>query len=116
MVLLSVLSVSPQERFVTNTTSRAPSSSPFLVPPEQADSRRGASEVNTSGFRVDIHDPYTRDATMRALTAASKWLGGDGCQLILFEFRDDRGLPLSAKLDELKTTGGVPALDRVSRR
>ena len=41
---------------------------------------------------------------MRAVTAASKWLAGDGCQSILFEFRDDRGLPLSAKLDELKTT------------
>ena len=50
---------------------------------------------------LHIEDPYTRDSARRALHGASLWLAAPKCQSLFFEFRDDRGLPLATKLQEL---------------
>src|SRR6266542_4217099 len=51
--------------------------------------------------RVYIDDAFTGDAARGALRAASKRLVKPGCQSVLSEFRDERGLPLTEKLREL---------------
>ena len=51
--------------------------------------------------RVYIDDAFTGDAARRALRGASERLGEPACQLVLSEFQDGRGLPLSEKLGEL---------------
>jgi hypothetical protein len=52
---------------------------------------------------IHIADPYTRDAARRALRGASVWLARPQCQSLFLEFKDERQLPLTAKLGELKT-------------
>jgi hypothetical protein len=52
---------------------------------------------------VDISDVYTSDAAKRALLGASQWLARPKCQALFSEFKDQRGLPLTAKLGELET-------------
>jgi hypothetical protein len=54
--------------------------------------------------RVYIKDPYVRDAVNRALRGASGWLQRPQCQVLLTEFSDERGRPLTARLAELKMT------------
>jgi hypothetical protein len=52
---------------------------------------------------VDIRDVYTSDAAKRALRGASQWLARPKCQSLFSEFKDQRGVPLPAKLRELGT-------------
>jgi hypothetical protein len=52
---------------------------------------------------IDVEDAYTRDAATRALEGASRWLARSKCQTLFVEFKDERNLPLTAKLRELDT-------------
>jgi hypothetical protein len=52
---------------------------------------------------VRIDDAYTRDAAVRAVKGAADWLTRPKCQTLFLEFKDERQLPLSAKLRELET-------------
>ena len=54
--------------------------------------------------RVQIDDPYTRDAVKRTLTGAAEWLKASSCHSIFSEFKDERDLPLTVKLRELGAT------------
>ena len=51
--------------------------------------------------RIQIKDPYTKDAAVRSLRSAAEWLTAPRCQSVFGEFHDARGLPLTAKLHEL---------------
>jgi hypothetical protein len=48
--------------------------------------------------RVDIEDPFTRDAVVTALNGATAWLERRGCLSLFDEFRDDEGRPLMEAL------------------
>ena len=52
---------------------------------------------------IHVEDAYTRDAATRALEGASRWLAQPKCQMLFVEFKDERNLPLTAKLRELDT-------------
>ena len=104
MTLLSIFGVGPQPSVVTDGDSRVLSDSPLRADRDHNVGLRSVVGLETAPFRVDIQDPYTREATMRALSGASEWLAADRCQLVFSEFRDDRGVPLVIKLNELKTT------------
>jgi len=52
---------------------------------------------------IHVEDAYTRDAATRALEGASRWLARQKCQMLFLEFKDERNLPLTAKLRELDT-------------
>ena len=52
---------------------------------------------------IHVEDAYTRDAATRALEGASRWLARPKCQTLFLEFKDERNLPLRAKLRELDT-------------
>ena len=52
---------------------------------------------------IHVEDGYTRDAATRALEGASRWLAQPKCQTLFLEFKDERNLPLTAKLRELDT-------------
>ena len=52
---------------------------------------------------IHVEDGYTRDAATRALEGASRWLAQPKCQTLFLEFKDQRNLPLTAKLRELDT-------------
>ena len=52
---------------------------------------------------IRVEDAYTRDAATRALDGASRWLARPKCQTLFVEFKDERNLPLTAKLRELAT-------------
>ena len=54
--------------------------------------------------KVQINDVVTRDAAIRALTAASKWLSDPKCERLFAEFDDVKGLALSSRLRELQAT------------
>ena len=54
--------------------------------------------------RVQISDPVTRDATKRALTAASAWLAHPNCAPLFSEFQDSGGIPLQERLRQMETT------------
>jgi hypothetical protein len=65
---------------------------------------RGSAEETSTDLvwpRVNIRDVFTADATRGALRGASERLAKPACQSMFSEFRDGRGLPLTAKLDEL---------------
>jgi hypothetical protein len=51
---------------------------------------------------VRIDDPYTRDAARRAVQGASQWLARPKCQTLFLEFKDERHVPLSARLHEME--------------
>lgn len=51
---------------------------------------------------IHIDDPVTRDAVTRAVDGALQRLGRSKCQRVFAEFRDDRNLPLTARLHELQ--------------
>jgi hypothetical protein len=51
--------------------------------------------------RVYIDDAFTGDGARRALRGASERLSRPACQLVFSEFQDERGVPLSDKLEEL---------------
>lgn len=71
-----------------------------IVAPTHADPQ-AAAEVDWTN--VEISDVYTRDAAKRALLGASQWLARPKCQSLFSEFKDQRGLPLTAKLRELES-------------
>ncbi len=52
---------------------------------------------------IHVEDVYTRDAATRALEGASRWLARPKCQTLFLEFKDERNLPLTARLGELDT-------------
>ena len=52
---------------------------------------------------IHVEDAYTRDAATGALAGASRWLAQPKCQTLFLEFKDERNLPLTAKLRELDT-------------
>ena len=52
---------------------------------------------------IHVEDAYTRDAAARALEGASRWLAQPKCQTLFLEFKDERNLPLTARLRELDT-------------
>src|SRR5829696_239313 len=52
---------------------------------------------------VHVEDVYTRDAAIRALEGASRWLAQAKCQTLFLEFKDERQVPLTARLRQLKT-------------
>jgi hypothetical protein len=52
---------------------------------------------------IHVEDVYTRHAATRALEGASRWLALPKCQTLFLEFKDERNLPLTAKLRELDT-------------
>jgi len=52
---------------------------------------------------IHVEDAYTRAAVTLALQAASRWLARPKCQTLFLEFKDERNLPLTAKLRELDT-------------
>ena len=52
---------------------------------------------------IHVEDAYTRDAATSALKGASRWLARPKCQTLFLEFKDERNLPLTAKLRELDT-------------
>ncbi len=52
---------------------------------------------------IHVEDAYTRDAARLALEGASRWLAQPKCQALFLEFKDERNLPLTAKLRELDT-------------
>jgi hypothetical protein len=52
---------------------------------------------------IHVEDACTRDAATRALEGASRWLARPKCQTLFLEFKDERNLPLRAKLRELDT-------------
>jgi hypothetical protein len=52
---------------------------------------------------IHIEDIYTRDATRRAVRGASEWLAQPKCRTLFLEFKDERDLPLTARLRELET-------------
>jgi hypothetical protein len=53
---------------------------------------------------VQVEDPYTRHAAVRALDGAVKWLMELKCQRIFAEFTDRNGVPLGIRLREFETT------------
>jgi hypothetical protein len=52
---------------------------------------------------IQVEDVYTRDAVARALHGAAQRLAQPKCQTLFVEFKDERNLPLTAKLRELET-------------
>jgi hypothetical protein len=52
---------------------------------------------------IHVEDAYMCDAVTRALEGASRWLARPKCQTLFLEFKDERNLPLTAKLRELDT-------------
>jgi hypothetical protein len=58
----------------------------------------------SSSFRVYINDSYKRRAVTDVLTGASAWLASEECQSVFSEFQDDRGFPLTQRLQELEAT------------
>ena len=52
---------------------------------------------------IHVEDAYTRDAATRALEGASRRLARPKCQTLFLEFKNERNLPLTAKLRELDT-------------
>ena len=52
---------------------------------------------------IHVEDAYTCDAARRALEAASRSLARPKCQELYLEFKDQRNLPLTARLRELET-------------
>ena len=59
--------------------------------------------ANDDWPNIHIEDAYTRDATRRAVRGASQWLARPKCQTLFLEFKDERQLPLIARLRELET-------------
>jgi nitroreductase len=67
-----------------------------------------ANQTGAQGWsRIHIADPYLRDTAERMLDAAATSLLRAECQMVMADFVDGRGQPLSAKLTEL----GVNARD-----
>ena len=54
--------------------------------------------------RVQVEDPYTRDAATGALDGAVKWLADAKCQQVFTEFADAKGVTLGNRLREFETT------------
>jgi hypothetical protein len=64
----------------------------------------GGRPVRAAWPKVQVKDPYTRDAATRALDGAVKWLTEVKCQRVFAEFTDGKGVPLGNRLREFETT------------
>jgi hypothetical protein len=63
---------------------------------------RSAVPPSPAWPRVEIEDPFTRDAVVTALNGATAWLEGQGCLSLFDELRDDEGRPLMESLRQWK--------------
>lgn len=81
-----------------------PPPTPLLIAFDASAARPRAGSPEAAGFRVHIDDPYVRDAAMQALMGAARWLGSERCQLLMAEFQDEQGQPLTRRLQQLAAT------------
>jgi hypothetical protein len=72
-----------------------------LVSIAQTNPPQPSIPTNLPWTRVYITDAFTADAARRALRGAAERLAKPGCQMILSEFQDERGQPLSHSLVKL---------------
>jgi hypothetical protein len=62
-----------------------------------------ATSSEDAAVRGKFEDIYARDAARCAVRGASQWLALAKCQALFLEFKDERRLPLTARLRELDT-------------